>query len=83
MTEDLLPEYFRLLREAFQATETQDNFDLDSSNPESRDEWLRICRNNSIAQMELIAFVNEHTATISFELGIFAVENVVKALEKK
>ncbi len=81
--EDILPEYFRLLREAFQATELQDNFDLVSTNPDSRDEWLRICRNSSMAQMKLINFIDEYKAMVSFQLGIFAVENLVKGLEKK
>lgn len=67
--DDRLQEYYRLLRNAFSASEAVDNFDLRSENFESRRQWRSLVIESSRAQMELVVFIKDHQAEISFQLG--------------
>lgn len=55
--ETKLQEYHRLLREAFDASEEQDAFDLDNSNVESVIKWDKLVKETRQKHVALILFV--------------------------
>lgn len=67
--DDRLHEYYRLLRNAFNASEAVDNFDLRSENFESRRQWQALVIESSRAQMEFVVYIKDNQAEISFQLG--------------
>ncbi|WP_424140842.1 hypothetical protein [Roseomonas chloroacetimidivorans] len=64
-----LPEFFLLLREAFEATEDTDQFDLDSHDPSSVAVFTELQADQAETTAMLIRYVQEHGEEILAALG--------------
>jgi hypothetical protein len=54
------PGYYERLREAFDAMDAVDMFDLYSENPDSVAKWEELLRDSATAQLKLIVYVSMH-----------------------
>ena len=62
--------YYFLLRQAFEASEAADRYDLRSDLPESVAVWEELKARDLAAQQELVAYLNMHGTTIATALGV-------------
>lgn len=67
---NLLPEYYELLGEASEAQQALDDYDLDSSNPQSMAAWRAACNRNHVAQLRLATYVQAWGAILIGQLDL-------------
>jgi hypothetical protein len=58
--ENLLPQFHELLREAFEADQAEDLFDVHSEDKESAAEWARLKAEAAKQKSKLITFIKEN-----------------------
>lgn len=61
----MLPRFYELLREAQNASDEEDNFDLDSKNPESKKKWNELLKAQQEANEKLIMYIRANPGLIS------------------
>lgn len=69
---NLLPKFHELLREANEAVDAVDAFDVVSSNPESKKEWDRLLQEAFSAKERLISYIKEHSEELVPQLSKLA-----------
>lgn len=62
--------YYQLLRDAFEASEAVDKFDLHSEDPTSVKEWNILVANQGRAQGLLVQYAKDNFLPLSFQLGV-------------
>lgn len=69
MAENLLSPFFELLVEAYGSSEEFDDFDLDSSNPESVETYRGILRRERDACLRLAQYCQRHEEELNAQLS--------------